>query len=216
MLIASVVCAAICGFWYQVWFCVRPASLLKTTVKTLSIACLALAAFFVTAPPLLILGLSACAVGDFWLSRDGDKAFLIGLISFAIGHVFYIPLFLWTGGGEIGLLLQMPWAIFAVGLIAIGALMATRLWPAAGNLRMPVMVYIVIIMCMGLSAITTTSAGLNIACFGAFLFVISDMILSVELFLLSENNILRRVAPRFVWAFYWMGQAAIFIGFALH
>ena len=215
MLIASVISAVICGFWYQIWFCVRPVSVLKTIIKTLSIAGLALAAVFIGAPTFLTFGLAACAIGDFWLSRDGDKAFLIGLISFAIGHVFYIPLFLLAGGGEIGLLLQIPWIMFVTVLIAIGVFMTSRLWSVTGDLRIPVMVYIVIIMCMGLSAITTTGVGFNIACLGAFLFVLSDVILSAELFLLPENSKLRRITPRLVWIFYWFGQVGIFSAFTL-
>lgn len=64
--------------------------------------------------------------GDFWLSRDGDRAFLIGLVSFALAHLAYIGL-LW----QFGAVAQMSvWAI-AIGLLACG--MALVLWPRAGT-----------------------------------------------------------------------------------
>jgi uncharacterized membrane protein YhhN len=183
-------------------------------VKTAAIAALALTGGLVSAPVLLIAGLTFCAFGDFWLSRDGERAFLIGLISFAIGHVFYVLLFFSAAGETPLFMLEMPWIIAVAALIATGAFMARILWPATGALRIPVMGYIAIIITMGIAAISTTQNGLNIAMFGAGLFILSDMILSTELFLLDANHRLRRVTPYLVWAFYWFGQVGIFIGFA--
>ena len=215
MIILSVISAVICGFWYQIWFCTRPVSPLKSGVKTVAIAALAIAALFIGAPICLVVGLAFCASGDFWLSRDGDRAFLIGLISFAIGHIFYIFLFFQTAHASPTHLLEMPWMIGVIALIISGIFMARILWPATGALRLPVMVYISIIITMGIAAISTTQNGLNMAFIGAGLFILSDMILSFALFLIPNNHKLRRAIPHLIWVLYWFGQAGIFSAFAL-
>jgi uncharacterized membrane protein YhhN len=180
----------------------------------MSIAALAIAAYLIGAPVLLVVGLSFCALGDFFLSRDGERAFLIGLIGFALGHIFYIALFLNADAETWKTLFGMPMIIWLAVLIGVGAFMARVLWSVTGALRVPVMIYIAIIITMGISAISTAQSGVNIAIFGAGLFILSDMILSTELFLLRSDHWLRRVTPYFVWVFYWFGQVGIFAGFA--
>jgi uncharacterized membrane protein YhhN len=214
MIIACIICAVICGFLYQIWFCKRPPSPTKSCVKTTAIAALALAALLIGAPGLLVTGLAFCALGDFWLSRDGERAFLIGLISFAIGHIFYILLFFNANAAPL-FLLEMPWVIGVGALMMAGGFMGRVLWPATGALRMPVMVYIAIIITMGIAAIATTQNGTKVVLIGAGMFIVSDIILSAELFLLPEKHKLRRVTPQFVWTFYWFGQVAIFSGIVL-
>jgi uncharacterized membrane protein YhhN len=184
---------------------------MKSSVKTMAIAALALAATLVGAPSFLVAGLAFCALGDFWLSRDGEGAFLIGLISFAIGHICYILLFLNTPAAPV-FLLEMPWVIAVGVLMMTGGFMGRVLWPATGSLRIPVMGYIAIIITMGVAAISTTQNGSNVVLIGAGLFILSDIILSAELFLLPQEHKLRRIIPQFVWTFYWFGQVAIFSG----
>jgi uncharacterized membrane protein YhhN len=211
MIIASIICAVICGFAYQIWFCKQPPSRMKSGVKTMAIAALALAALLTGASGLLVAGLAFCALGDFWLSRDGERAFLIGLISFAIGHICYIGLFFNAAAAPL-FLLEMPWVIAVGALMMTGGFMGRVLWPVTGALRIPVMVYIAIIITMGAAAISTTQNGSNIVLIGAGLFILSDIILSAELFLLPQKHKLRRVTPQFVWTFYWFGQVVIFSG----
>ena len=128
---------------------------MKSSVKTTAIATLALAALLTGAPALLVAGLVFCALGDFWLSRDGERAFLIGLISFVVGHICYILLFFNTSAAPF-FLLEMPWVIAVGVLMMIGGFMGRVLWPATGALRGPVMAYIAIIITMGIAAISTT------------------------------------------------------------
>lgn len=204
--------AVLAGFAYQIWFCYRPASIAKSVVKTTSIAMLALFAFLLNAPMFLIFGLSFCALGDLLLSRDTDRLFLFGLIAFAIGHVFYILLFLGDPIGDPRILIVMPWVLLGASMLAIGVIMAKVLWPVAGDLRVPVMIYITIIMAMGLSAISLNTNGVHIAFYGALIFIISDTILSAELFLLPKDHPIRRVSAMLVWAFYWLAQVTILFG----
>lgn len=184
---------------------------MKSIVKTTAIGTLVPAALLTGAPALLGSGLAFCALGDFWLSRNGERAFLIGLISFAIGHICYILLFFSTSAASL-FLLEMPWVIAVGVLMMTGGFMGRVLWPATGSIRIPVMVYIAIIIAMGIAAISTIQNGSYVVLIGAGLFVLSDIILSTELFLLPVKHKLCSITPYFVWAFYWLGQVSIFSG----
>ena len=189
-------------FW--VGFCYRSNSLLKSVIKTGSVATLAAIAVMVKAPVLLVAGLALGAVGDWFLSRDHDKAFLTGLIAFACAHLAYIGLiwdgFGWDGTGHAALI-----------LVAFCAVMAFVLWPRAGALRWPVMAYVVIICIMGLVALAQPDPQVWLA---AGLFIASDTILALELFVLAAADPLRRVTPFAVWGLYWLAQAHFLSAFA--
>lgn len=62
---------------------------LRSLVKTASVACLALAALAAGAPPAIAAGLALGALGDWFLSRPGDRAFLAGMAAFGAGHLAY-------------------------------------------------------------------------------------------------------------------------------
>jgi uncharacterized membrane protein YhhN len=209
------VIAAVLGLVYQVWFCRRPPSSAKTVIKTLSVALLALVAVFVDAPIWLILALVFCAFGDMFLSRDGEQNFLFGLVSFAIGHVFYILTFLKEPRSDVSIVWDIPWILLAFFLIALGVVMAKVLWSRTGNLRGPVAAYSAIIVLMGLSALSLNSYGLSLVFIGATMFIISDIILSVELFLVPEDHPVKGLTSTLIWMFYWLGQATILTGVGL-
>ena len=57
----------------------RPVGMLRSLLKTGSVALLALGALTGGAP-LLALALALCALGDWFLSRAGDRAFLAGVV----------------------------------------------------------------------------------------------------------------------------------------
>ena len=63
-------------------------------MKTLAVGLLAVLVVVEDGPLLLVAALALSAVGDAFLSRDGDKAFLGGLASFLAAHLVYIALFL--------------------------------------------------------------------------------------------------------------------------
>src|SRR5690606_39228556 len=96
----------------------RP-SLPRSVAKTLAVALLAVLALLEAGPPLLVAALVFCAVGDAFLSREGDSAFLGGLGSFLIGHVVFVVLFAAYGEG-LSLLATEP-ARLAVGAAMVVA-----------------------------------------------------------------------------------------------
>lgn len=158
-------------------------------------------------PLLLVLGLLFGAVGDFWLSRDGDRAFLIGLVNFALGHLAYIGLLLQAGALPQETALTVAMIVFAIA-------MAWVLWPRAGSLRLPVMVYVGIIAVMGVLALGLP-ASLWIGLWAGLFFVVSDTILACELFVMRKQMRARLVTSRLVWLTYFTAQGMFLYGFGM-
>lgn len=176
--------------------------------KTLPLLLFALAGFWTGAPAFLVAGLFLSALGDFGLSRDGDSAFLYGLSAFALAHVLYILHFL--------ALADLPlWEVFSTAPIPAIALVAlvvsTELWlaPHTAALRWPVRAYVLVIGLMGLSVALLPFGASTL---GAALFILSDLILAIELFRMKEDDPRRRTAGLMIWGFYIAGQALILVG----
>lgn len=178
---------------------------LRSLLKTLPVALLALTALLLAAP-LLALALLLCALGDLLLSRPGEPAFLAGVGAFAAGHLVYIALFLTHPASLPALLLQPPQLWPALALLALGLLIAPALYARAGAMRGPVLAYVPIILAMGLAALTLTHLGWAVP-LSAAAFVLSDLILAAELFLLRPASRPARIAPYLVWPLYWGAQA---------
>lgn len=180
----------------------------RSLVKTASVLGLALAAWTGSAPVLLVVALLACASGDFWLSRDGDRAFMFGVAGFAAGHLAYIALFLGLPGRDLSLLADGGRPLILAGLIVLGMTMAAALARNAGDLRIPVLLYVPVILVMAVSALALPMPLVGLA---ALAFVASDMILAAEVFLLPEQHPARRLTPYLVWPLYWGAQAGFCI-----
>lgn len=185
----------------------------RSAAKTLAVAMLAVLAAMQGGPLLLVAALALSAVGDAFLSRDGEKAFMGGLASFLIAHIVYIALFLRAGGG-LGLLAAEPWRgaiLLAMAVFAVVTLAA--LWRRVGpGLRIPIAVYVVAIMVMGISALTTSSAWVI---GGALLFMASDGLLATDKFLVAAISPHRGWMRLAVWVLYYAAQLAITLGFLL-
>lgn len=199
---------------------------LRSVVKTLPLLCFALAAWIWAAPGTLIAGLLLSAAGDLALSREGEAAFLAGLSAFAAAHAAYIAHFLalssaplWSGA------MAQP----ALAALLVLFAMSTELWlrPHVGRLRWPVRLYVTLITAMGLAALglplTTENASAAagqmvvhyphaLVVLGAGLFILSDMVLSLQLFRMSEDNPLTGPAGWVVWTTYIAGQVLILTG----
>lgn len=174
--------------------------------KTLPVALFAIAAFVEGAPLLLVAGLGLSALGDFALSRDGTKAFLIGMISFALAHLAYIAVMLALGTG-------LDLTLWPIIVLMLGFGLSTEWWlrPHTGDLKWPVRAYVCIILAMGLLALGLPGAR-NVALWGALLFVVSDMILSLETFVLASDDPRRKLASKLVWISYIGAQIGLFWG----
>jgi len=174
--------------------------------KTLPVALFALAAYFQGAPVLLVAGLAFSALGDLALSRPGDRAFLAGMVAFASAHVAYIALMAMLGAG----LQSGQWGLILL-MVALGA--STEFWlrPHTGALKWPVRGYVAIILGMGVMALGLPEAR-NVALWGAMLFVISDLVLSIETFVLPPDDPRRKWAGKVVWITYISAQIGLLWG----
>lgn len=194
---------AVSAVLYLLAFCWAGPSAVKSVVKTVSVGALAAVAWLAGAPWLLALALTLGALGDFFLSRDGDRAFLAGLVAFALAHLAYVPLFLTTPGFDIRA--YAGWRGALVVLFTLYAVwLARKLWRGAGDLRGAVMVYIAIILAMVAASL---GLPLPIVWAAAGLFALSDTILSAQFFLMREDHPLRTWTSYAIWATYWPAQA---------
>lgn len=178
----------------------------RSVRKTLPVALLAFAAFVEAAPLLLVAGLGLSAVGDLALSRPGPKAFLIGMVSFAAAHLAYIALMLALGS-------TLAVAYWPVVVVLLGFGLSTEWWlrPHTGELKWPVRAYVGIILLMAVVALGLPAAR-SVALWGAMLFVVSDLILSVETFVLKQTDKRRKLTGKLVWISYIAAQIGLFWG----
>ncbi|ADV10684.1 lysoplasmalogenase [Mesorhizobium ciceri] len=191
-----------------------PPTLARSAAKTLAVAMLAVLAGLQGGPLLLAAALALSAVGDAFLSRDGEKAFLGGLASFLVAHIVYVALFLRSGGG-LGVLGVESWrGAIALAMAVFAAVMLAALWRRVGpGLRIPIAVYVAAILAMGISALTTSNVSVI---GGALLFMASDGLLATEKFLVAAISPHRAWMRFAVWALYYAAQLAITLGSLLY
>ncbi len=189
----------------------NPESLVRSTVKTASTAALSLTALLAGAPLGLVLALALGAVGDLALSRAGTRAFLVGLVAFAVSHVVYIAMFLHLPDAVPPFALSVPAWIGALILTVLTASTALWLIPYTGRLRGPVVAYVMIIFAMGIAAFHLGPA-FRLSLIGALLFLASDVILAIKRFRAAPESEVFHRASRWLWPLYWGGQALILLG----
>lgn len=118
------------------------------------------------------LALLGSALGD--NSDLGGAQFLQGLGAFAFAHLAYLALFVW------GLKLRARnIRVWALAYLLLLGLILFLVLPHAGSMQIPVIIYAVLILLMAAMG----TAGNRAIAFGAALFVISDAILSLTLFI---------------------------------
>ncbi|MCA2009297.1 lysoplasmalogenase [Tritonibacter mobilis] len=196
--------AGVLALWYLCLVHARE-SWGRSVLKTGAVLMLALMAALKM--PLLAVALGLCALGDLALSRPGERAFLAGVASFAAGHLAYVWLFLSLPGSDPERLATAPmlWAVLLLFLIAIG--MARMLARHAGEMRVAVLLYVPVIVAMALAGFTLPQPLIWGA---AVMFMLSDMVLAVETFVLPPAHRARRLTAPTVWVLYWGAQALFF------
>jgi len=162
------------------------------------------------------LGVFFSLGGDVFLMLPREQ-FILGLISFLLGHVCYL-----IGFNSTGLFFNFPLAV--VILVVAAAASQIYLKIAAGlrashqdALRIPVLIYTIVISLMLISALATLIrpewrfSAAAIASSGALLFFISDALLAWNKFVkpLPRGRV-TSIIP------YHLGQIGIVLGAALH
>lgn len=165
---------------------------------------------------LIPLGLAFGALGDLLLALGGMRRFLAGVAVFGLGHLAYAAGFLWRSG-EIGFDGVTPPEVLALVLF-LALLASTEVWlaPRTGDLRQPVRYYVGLIGLVGVTAILLPfHAGQVELRLGAGLFILSDLMLALQLFVVRSPVWRTRLALA-LWPAYWAGQALIGWGALLY
>jgi len=135
---------------------------------------------------LLLAGLGLSLAGDICLVFSRRIVFLTGLIFFLLGHVFYSVAFFHLSQTKFWI-----WAVAAGALIA-GGWIYRGLKPHAGPLKVPVLLYILVISLMvcGAWSVAGDAAlvrrGRFMVLSGAFLFYFSDIFVARNRFIKKE------------------------------
>jgi uncharacterized membrane protein YhhN len=136
---------------------------------------------------LILIALVFCLGGDVLLAIGSRNTFLFGLVSFLLGHVIYASAFFVVG--RIG----PPMAVGTIVLTVSAASVWRWLEPHLGNMRTPVMAYIVVISIMvcgacGVIDDPTIPAHVRASIFaGAILFYLSDLFVARQRFVVDVH-----------------------------
>jgi uncharacterized membrane protein YhhN len=194
---------------YGLVFARQEPSPVRSILKTIPVAALAVLALTNGAPPLLVAALALGALGDLLLALGSDKTFLAGLVAFLTSHLLYVVVFI-----PLAVPPTTTSTIIGFGMVVAASMIARQLWPGLGSMRVPVMAYFVVILAMGATAWALPEA-LWLATLGATLFILSDAILSFEMFKLRPDAKARAWTPYAVWFLYYGAQACLAAAFLL-
>ncbi len=180
--------------------------LLRVIVKpipVLACALLVLAYRTGTIGKFVTVGLISSAVGDVLLELSFSGSFVMGMIAFLIGHVMYAVAF-FKAAPRVRPLEFLPF-------IAWGLCIGSLVWSGLGPLKIPVAVYMSVILVMMWRATAfvaqtrhTHGVWVWLAMSGALLYGLSDSLIALNKF----HHKLEHVRPM-ISLTYWAGQAMI-------
>ena len=134
----------------------------------------------------ILTGLIFCLGGDVFLALPRQRMFLYGLVSFLLGHLFYVAAFFNTAGINQGTGIGL-----ALSAVASGGVF---LWlrPHLGAMKIPVIFYILVISAMVVGACSLLADGGLAVCgrilafCGALGFYVSDIFVARQRFLKTD------------------------------
>lgn len=195
---------------FHIFSIVKSNKLYRNITKPLLMPMLIIFYLFSTCSPnwLIVCALIFGFLGDIFLMGNGNL-FMAGLVSFLIGHAFYIIAFLQAISlskmSFIFYLLLIPYLIY-------GMLIFKKLFPHLKSMRIPALLYITVILAMSfvslLSILSTNDLKFLLPFLGSILFICSDTMLSFNKF--KEKVHKREV---YVMLTYISAQLLIVLGF---
>ena len=133
----------------------------------------------------MLVALLFSCIGDvaMFISKNNELFFLIGLVGFLITHILYILVFFDVPKKysiiKKKLFLLIPFLIFEIVLLII-------LYNSLGVMKIPAIIYSIVILLMAVIALNRYKNVGNISFYlvfiGALLFVLSDTIISINVF----------------------------------
>lgn len=203
----GVACAGAYGFY----FLRKPPTLLRALVKTGFVGLLAAAFLTVETRAPIALALALCAAGDLFLAFDKKWTLPLGILAFLLAQLLYAFIFfaLWMLAPDGSPLWPRYLAMGAIVVTTIGFLV--WMGPKLGWMALGVVPYAIAITAMACMAMWLPWAGWP-GMLGALSFVVSDFVLSAELFRLASDAPVRRVTAPVVWWTYAAAQMLIMNG----
>ena len=130
----------------------------------------------------LSIGLVFAWAGDLLLMGEGDLSFVLGLGAFLVMQVCYLVAFLRVPGPG----LVRAWPIAVVPYALIWVVLVVLVWPGAGDMRIPVLIYSAVIVAMALGALDLVlrlpqALAWRVTA-GALLFIVSDGLIALTAF----------------------------------
>lgn len=157
---------------------------------------------------LIVSALIASFLGDVLLIWSKRKSFVLGGISaFLIGHIFYIVAFLDTSA-------RVPIWIYSFALIyiLIGTIVESKLSPFLNTMKIPVRMYMVVILLMSFFSLTrfwsVSFISFLFPFLGSVLFIVSDTLLAFDMF--TDKKQVNHAA---IMSTYILAQGFIVLGF---
>lgn len=124
---------------------------------------------------IVIVAFIFCAIGDLFLAITFESNFIYGLTAFLIAQLlFAIYFWQWRSWNA--------WKIVpAIVLLVVALTLALVIVPASGMLALPVAIYMLVILCMAMSALLATTTNYMLL-LGATMFMISDSLIGINKF----------------------------------
>jgi len=135
---------------------------------------------------LLLAGLILCFCGDIFLALPREKMFFFGLIAFLLGHVGYLLAFYYVSQPS------LPACAGTLAILIISSIIYRRLLPHLGQMKTPVLFYVIVITIMASGAWSVLFAsnlyrpGRIMVFAGALSFYFSDVFVARDRFLKKE------------------------------
>ncbi|QIL19775.1 lysoplasmalogenase [Thermomonas sp. HDW16] len=150
----------------------------------------------------IVIGLCFGLLGDVLLMLQGEAAFMAGLGGFLFGHVAYLHAY-----RQRAALFAAAWPFVSYAALACAVL--AWLWSyLPADLRVPVVVYVVVLGAMAAQAAAVwwrrRDAATACAAIGGACFLVSDAILAIDRFALPFT-----AAQALLLMLYWLAQALI-------
>ena len=152
----------------------------------------------------LALALALSTAGDVLLDLDA-RLFAFGLGAFLLAHLTYICLF--ARNRTPGIRLRPPHLAAVLPILVYSATLSVWIVPSAGELAVPVVLYICALTAMVSTAILARFPQRWVAV-GAILFLISDSLLAIHKFKTPVP-----LHGYLVWTTYYLGQCGIALGY---
>jgi alkenylglycerophosphocholine/alkenylglycerophosphoethanolamine hydrolase len=151
------------------------------------------------------IGLLFSSLGDLLLELDRGQFFIYGLGAFFVAHLFYIK----TLVPLHSLVKSKNRQIFATVYLVYGVVNLTLIFPNLESLLIPVLLYMLVLMLLGISTLLSHHSN-NWLILGGVFFVISDSLIGLNKFYTEIP-----FAPMFIMITYYFAQYSLFRGIFL-